>query len=258
VNIEANLCLRFHSCRLAPYPNIKSFPFPVQRHVTTAGTVGTFWFSPEEANGCCSKAVRDSYFRSLTTSFGSICFGSLIVALIQAVKSLVHSMRENGSGFVACCADCILGCIESLVEYFNKWAYVYVGLYGFSFMEAGSNVMTLFRSRGWSVIVADMMVDTVLFFVGVGVGVLTALFTALIGYLVNSQTDAGTLNVIAFTGFLFGYSMSMTLFSIVSSAVNTVIVCYAEAPSEFQINHPQLSDRMRNAWQQAYPSEFGY
>jgi Plasma-membrane choline transporter len=85
-------------------------------HVTTAGTVGTWWFAPHEANGCCSSAVCKSYFRSVTFSFGSICLGSLIVALIQAVKEMVHSARENGDSALACCAECILGCIESLVE----------------------------------------------------------------------------------------------------------------------------------------------
>jgi hypothetical protein len=167
-------------------------------------------------------------------------------------------MRDNdGGGIVACCADCLLGCIESLVEYFNKWAYIYVGLYGFSFMEAGSNVMTLFRNRGWSVIIADLMVDTVLFMVSIGVGALTALITGVIGYFLGSR-DAAVIGVSSLFGFSVGYAISSTMFSVVSSAVNTVIVCYAEAPNEFQANHPQLSDRMRTAWRQAYPNEFRY
>jgi len=99
-------------------------------HVTVAGTVGHWWDVPNEASSCCSKAVRDSYLRSLTTSFGSICLGSLIVALIQAARAMVESSRENGDSLVGCCADFLLGCLERLVEYFNKWAYVYVGLYG--------------------------------------------------------------------------------------------------------------------------------
>lgn len=92
-------------------------------HTTTAGTVGTWWMAPTEANGCCSRAVRDSYVRSITTSFGSICLGSLIVAIIQAVKEIIHGMRENGDSALACVAECLIGCIESLMEYFNKWAF---------------------------------------------------------------------------------------------------------------------------------------
>jgi Plasma-membrane choline transporter len=176
---------------------------------------------------------------------------------------MIRSVRDNGGCLIACCAECLLGCIESLVEYFNKWAYIYVGLYGFSFMEAGSNVMTLFRNRGWSVIVADMMVDTVLFMVSIGVGAITALLTTAIGYLMGDgylmdNRDATALVIAAAFGFIVGYAMSSSLFSVVSSAVNTVIVCYAEAPNEFQANHPKLSDQMRTAWRQAYPNEFGY
>lgn len=52
-------------------------------HVTVAGVCGTWWLHPTEANGCCSQAVRSSYWRSVTSSFGSICLGSLLVALIQ-------------------------------------------------------------------------------------------------------------------------------------------------------------------------------
>lgn len=62
----------------------------------------------------------------MTTSFGSICFGSLIVAIIQALRQLAHQARQNGdAGILACIAECILGCLESIAEYFNKWAFIY-------------------------------------------------------------------------------------------------------------------------------------
>lgn len=40
-----------------------------------------------------------------------------------------------------------------IIEYLNKWAYVYVGLYGYSYLEAGRNVITLFENKGWTAIV---------------------------------------------------------------------------------------------------------
>lgn len=43
-------------------------------HVTVAGVVGNWWVAPEE-NGCCGRAVINSFIRTMTTSFGSICFG---------------------------------------------------------------------------------------------------------------------------------------------------------------------------------------
>jgi Plasma-membrane choline transporter len=136
---------------------------------------------------------------------------------------------------------------------------VYVGLYGFSFMEAGQNVMTMFRNRGWTTIITDSMVDTVLFMVAAGVGGITSLLTVMILAIVSvGSMSGGTYIMAAVLGFFIGYSMSSTFFSVVSSAVNTVIVCYAEAPNEFQANHPDLSNRMREAWRLAYPDDFNY
>jgi hypothetical protein len=226
-------------------------------HTTVAGTVGTFWFIPHEANGCCSQGVRDSYVRSITTSFVSICLGSLIVAIIQAVKEILHSMREQNGSILVCLADFIIGCIESLAEYFNQWAFVYVGLYGYSFIEAGKNVMTLFRTRGWTSIIADMLVDTVLLMVSLGVGVLTGVVGVIIGRMVQ-QEDNATLVAAFFVGMAVGFVLCSTIFSLISSAVNATVVLYAEAPAEFQANHPQLSHQMRVAWRKAYPNEFRY
>jgi hypothetical protein len=86
-------------------------------HVTVAGTVGNWWFKPSEASSCCSSAVNNAATRAMTTSFGSICFGSLIVAVIQALKMLANTARAEGdAGIMACVAECILACLASIVE----------------------------------------------------------------------------------------------------------------------------------------------
>ena len=176
-------------------------------HTTIAGVVGSWWFVPDES-GFCGKAVCGSFFRSITTSFGSICFGSLIVAIIQALRQIVQMAKDNDDigPFIACCIDCILSCIEGLVEYFNKWAFVYVGLYGYSYCEAGKNVMSLFRDRGWEAVIADDIVGAVLGFLSL----ISGLITLGIGVFIASTVDwfdaminAGTLTqdvVLIFAG----------------------------------------------------------
>lgn len=124
-------------------------------------------------------------------------------------------------------------------------------------MEAGSSVMTLFRQRGWTSIITDYMLDAVLFMVSLGVGILTGILAVVIGSAMQ-LSDGANLGLSFLIGFIVGYGMCTTLFSVVSSAVNTVIVCYAEAPNEFQTNHPALSERMLSSWRQAWPNEFSY
>lgn len=52
-------------------------------HTTVAGTVATFWYNSESAG-----ATGSSLKRATTTSFGSICFGSLLVAILQALRAV--------------------------------------------------------------------------------------------------------------------------------------------------------------------------
>jgi hypothetical protein len=116
-------------------------------------------------------------------------------------------------------------------------------------MEAGKEVMNLFRNRGWTAIIADMMIDTVLFMVSLGVGVLIGILAVAVGAIAG-QGDTGTMVIAFLIGAMTGYAISTTLFAIVGSAVNTVIVCYADAPNEFDKNHPELSMQMRASWRQ--------
>lgn len=101
-------------------------------HAIVAGVVSTWWFDPENGSGCCSGNVVGATCRATTTSFGSICFGSLLVAIIQTLRALVEAARsdddvEGCAAFMLCLVDCCLRCLEGILEYFNKFAYIYVG-----------------------------------------------------------------------------------------------------------------------------------
>lgn len=90
--------------------------------------IGTWWFVTEEANSCCSKAIGDSFWRATTYSFGSICLGSFLVALVQALRALEYYTRDQDDcQFLSCIIQCLLSCIQGILEEINKWAYVYVG-----------------------------------------------------------------------------------------------------------------------------------
>lgn len=46
---------------------------------------------------------------------------------------------------------------------------------------------------------------------------------------------------------------SILLVGTIASAVNAVIVLFAEGPAEFEKNYPELSSQMREAYLVAYP-----
>jgi len=231
-------------------------------HVTTAGGVGTWWFAPDEACTFCSPAVNDSLVRASTFSIGSICMGSLLTAILQTLYHMAHSARRAGRGhdFLLCIVECVVGCLERLIAYFNKWAYVYIGLYGYDYLTAGKKVTALFLERGWTAIINDNLVTRVLTLICVVIGMLTGC----VGLLLASASPGwvselgSSATAFAFTiPALIGTAMAYILMGVVASAVDTVVVAFCEAPLEFEQNHPGLSAQMVEAWRLIYPEAFG-
>jgi len=61
-------------------------------HVTSAGTLSTWYFL--FPNSMPENPTMKAAKRAATTSFGSICLGSLIIAIIKAIRALVSSAHS--------------------------------------------------------------------------------------------------------------------------------------------------------------------
>ncbi|TDH73303.1 hypothetical protein CCR75_007716 [Bremia lactucae] len=216
-------------------------------HTTVAGTVATFWYQAESKG-----ATAASLKRATTTSFGSICFGSLIVAFLQALRALAENGRQDGSA-LACFAECILGCLQSLMEYFNRWAYVYVGIYGYKFTQAGNAVFQLFKQRGFDAIINDDLIGNVLGFAALGVGLICAGVGALIAELTHTVTFHNSTAFLAILGFVVGIGVAVTPLAVIDSSVATIFVCFAEDPAALQSSHPELYAFLVQEWHNLYP-----
>ena len=234
--------------------------------VTVAGVIGSWWFKPEtEATSPCSKEIISSFQRSTVLSFGSVCFGSLFVGVVQVIRQFVEPMRPNRDETVfmclheclVCFQECLVSCIDGLAESFNPWAFTYVGLYGYGFLEAGHLATELFRRRGWSMIVTDDLIPNVLYILSLVIGGVTGLFAVLVEVLGNYNFVAmpqSSSSLVAFlTGLVIGLIVSSVLFGLIVSSVNTIIVLFAGSPVEFDRNHHELSHEMRSSWREVWP-----
>lgn len=127
---------------------------------TVNGTVACWYFHPRH-----SVTVASSLFRSATYNFGSICVGALLLAVVQTAHTILSLLRNRreGSGsdrrrggsnnvhILEYCAlvvaEAILACLESVMVYFNKYAFCYVAGFGEDFFESGKQVVRLFAER---------------------------------------------------------------------------------------------------------------
>ena len=130
-----------------------------------------------------------------------------------------------------------------------------IGVYGYSYLEAGKAVMQLFSDRGWDAVVADDLVGNAIFLVSVIIGLIIGAFGISYASVSTSFDDLAQNSAMGafFIGFIAGLFICSILLSTVASGVNTVIVMFADAPQEFQENHPELSQKMREVWQEFYP-----
>ena len=152
---------------------------------TIAGVTGTWCFDKNNASKCCSSAVTQSLYRSCTYSFGSICFGSLLNAIITTLRVMAQWARDrsreshnNGAAFLYCILTCILSLIEDIIEYFNQWAFVFVGIWGLDYLESGKRVLELFEARGVTAIISNGLASYVL----MNMVIFSSLVCGLFGY----------------------------------------------------------------------------
>ncbi|KAJ2483784.1 putative choline transporter, neither null mutation nor overexpression affects choline transport [Coemansia sp. RSA 2131] len=227
-------------------------------HTTICGTFATFYFFEGAPQGYPTKHVTlSSLKRAMTNSFGSICFGSLVVAIIQTVRAIVRAIRSQGDGnivlqLLACCADCILGCIEAIVEFFNKYAYVEIAMYGKSFVPAAKDTWTLIKDRGVDALINDCLIGNVL---QMG-AFLCAAVVALVAWLYITITRpeyniTGSYTApIIIAAFVLAMSMFMVLLKCIDSGAATTFVCLAEDPDAMARNNPRLFAMVRETYPQ--------
>lgn len=235
-------------------------------HVTVSGVVGTWWFAPDLAATWWSPAIQDSWARSVTYSLGSVCLGSLLVSALQVSHSMLVWLKRSSSpcgsrnlSFVACVAEFLLSFVGRLVSYFNKYAFVYIGLYGYDFLESGHRAFELFQQRGWTTVIQDDLIGRVLHLASVVVGLCTAAVAIVLIVAHPSSTYDGGAWAGLFWSFLLcllvGTVVSRMILGVVMSACDTVLVCFAEAPRELEQNHPGIHRSLIQAWQQVYPED---
>ncbi|KAJ0399952.1 hypothetical protein ATCC90586_002143 [Pythium insidiosum] len=225
---------------------------------TTSGVVATWWY---QANS--KGATFGAMYRSLTTSFGSICFGSLIVAVLQALRTLASMLKEKAReddnaalACVACLAECVLNCLEGIMEYINQWAYVYVGIYGYDFRTSGKAVMDLFANRGWTAVINDDLTSSALTFGAIGVGVMGCVIGLLMvhfspeKWFIALGSKSAAYGFLGTIGFIAGMGMAMILANVVITALHTVFVCFAEDPIALSRNHPHEYETLVHGWRQ--------
>jgi hypothetical protein len=213
---------------------------------TAASVTGEWWFA-----GSAQRApVKGSLYRALTTSFGTLALGALLVAFVRTAHAMLRAQRRRA-------AACLVGLVEQLAAWANNWALVYAALSGMPFAPAGRAALELFQRRGWTAIVNADLIGTALAVSGFASAAVGALAGGGTAYVLASGEHRGTqAGVAAALCFFLGLAMSVVLSTIVVSSTRAVFVAWALSPTALALNQPAHAVQLSQAWLQFHPAEF--
>jgi hypothetical protein len=220
-------------------------------HVTTCGVTAVWWFNKDRM----ANPTWNSYRYATTRGLGSICCGSLLVAIIQTLRAIAKSGARRG-GLAACICYILLSILTWLAQYFNMYAFVQVAVYGVSYLQAAKNTFQLLSSRGFDAIINDDLSNMVLA-AGAFVG---ACITFILGGFVSYAMFANygdsvaifVAVVMGIIGFYVGYYFTLHFMFAVHSAIKAIFVMWAEDPQALQQTHPICYNLMATAWAKVY------
>ena len=159
---------------------------------TVAGTVGTWGFNTDSTSSCSTMNIVYALYQSLTFSFGSICFGSLFQGTTRVLRFIVDFADQesqndcNGQDpIIYILLRCLLRCIHIVIDQFNQWSQIFVGIYRFSYLEAGKKVVELFRKRGWTSLITNNLVGWALEMLGLVV----CIFSGVMGLIIEWESN---------------------------------------------------------------------
>ena len=112
-------------------------------HVTTAGTVASWWLVVD-----IERPTLGAFKRAMTTSFGTICAGSLVVAIVDTAIWLLNQLQDVG----AVVMRCLLTLFNGILKWLNKYAFVETAMYGYSFLDSARAVRTLMQQKFWELV----------------------------------------------------------------------------------------------------------
>ncbi|KGO70601.1 hypothetical protein PITC_051950 [Penicillium italicum] len=218
-------------------------------HTTIAGVYGSWYFFSKSAGGMPKGSTRGAFRRATTYSFGSISFGSLIIAIINMLRQAcsVAQRQEAAQGnLVGSIFVWILGCFISLLDWlvtlFNRYAFCHIALYGKAYLPAAKDTWQMMRDRGIDALVQDCLMGPVLTMGSTFV----AYVCALLAYLYLQFTDPAynrdgnfTAVIMAFA-FLIGLQICQIFMTPIGSGVETIFVAMAWDPQVMINDHPDI------------------
>ncbi|KAF9349895.1 hypothetical protein BGX26_011871 [Mortierella sp. AD094] len=199
----------------------------IQR-VTLANVVSKWYFHRHEPFAYhSSKITEPALINATTTLFGSVCLGALFIAIVQftafALRSTAKKLKSSSFPLFVFIATCC-SVIQGLVENFNNYTLIYVGITGESLFSAARSASKIFhRNLLWGLI-SDFLTKLILFVYST----LLSLLTGFAAYVFATHTLKSPYGyVIGILSGIIPFYITRFFTHIMAITVDATFLCYA-------------------------------
>jgi hypothetical protein len=195
--------------------------------------------------------------RTFTTSFGTICLGSLLGPVLEAIHSTAE--ERNGTINLASIAACTFRAFKNIVNCMTCWALIYAALTGQSFVQAGRSFNKLYKRHELTILTNDLLAGYCSLVVNLIVAFTSAVTGGLIAYAfvknMSSEKITWTIIIAVVISSLIGLLYSVVMTILVSSCLRTIFVCFALDPAALGTTHPEHLRHLNEVCHKVYPAE---
>ncbi|CAD8090823.1 unnamed protein product [Paramecium sonneborni] len=182
-------------------------------------------------------SILKSFCRGFTTNFGSLLFGSLILAIVWTIKFILDAFHKqlkqsvsgdnNALGYALRCAKYYVSCFEKFIRFLNQNAYTMMALTGQSFCNAAYDAFYLILRNATRVAITHGLGE--LFeFLG---AIFISATTSFICYLIITKSESYKNNIFSpiaptFAFVVVSYMIGKMFMNLYGMGVDTLLICY--------------------------------
>lgn len=195
------------------------------------------WYYNHGANSELDSPIMRSLKMAFRYHFGSLAFGSFILAVVQFLQMIVEVFKKqaenSGAAQNKCfeyainCLRCCLACIERIVQFINETAYIQIALRGKNFCSAAKDGFEIVLNNGIRYLVVAgigklmMLIGRILIAVGT-----TLAFYCLITFVPSIKSGIMEPLYLLLIVFIIGFAIGALFIFVYSIAIDTILACF--------------------------------
>jgi len=184
--------------------------------------------------------IYNEVLNAISNSFGSLCFSSLIMTIVQFIRGIFENISDNRNRSIAevivnSCAQCIL----AFVEFMTKFAVIQMSMTGESFCKASKTVTDLLKRNGMSSYgvwwIPPMIMHTT-------TAAVTGLVTIVTLYVSKSRFSKENLTELGIAICLSTFVIFSMFNTLMLNIIDTIYLCYAKDKDDEKITRQDIHD----------------